>query len=143
MTRRYLGFRKGKAPLDVIKKQYKSAVREEVVHHELPEFFRTALIDQKIDPVSQPQITHLQFEEGSPLKFIATVEIKPEFQLKEYKGLKIKKEKTSVSEEEVDKALANLRDQMAQFIPVEDRGTKADDLVVIDFGRAKIGGRLF
>lgn len=136
------GFRKGKAPLDVIKKQYKSAVREEVVHHELPEFFRAALIDQKIDPVSQPQITHLQFEEGSPLKFVATVEIKPEFKLKDYKGLKIKKEKTSVSEEEVDKALDNLRDQMAQFIPVEDRGTKADDLVVIDF-EGKIGGKAF
>ena len=136
------GFRKGKAPLDVIKKQYKSAVREEVVHHELPEFFRTALIDQKIDPVSQPQITHLQFEEGSPLKFVATVEIKPEFQLKDYKGIKIKKEKTSVSEEEVDKALENLRDQMAQFIPVEERSTKEDDMVVIDF-EGKIGGKAF
>ena len=50
------GFRKGKAPLEVIKKQYKSAVREEIIHHELPEFFRSALIDQKIDPVAQPQI---------------------------------------------------------------------------------------
>ncbi len=113
-----------------------------MVHHELPEFFRTALIDQKIDPVSQPQITHLQFEEGSPLKFVATVEIKPEFKLKDYKGIKIKKEKTSVDEEEVDKALENLRDQMAQFIPVEDRGTQADDLVVIDF-EGKIGGKAF
>jgi trigger factor len=136
------GFRKGKAPLDVIKKQYKSAVREEVVHHELPEFFRTALIDQKIDPVAQPQITHLQFEEGSPLKVIATVEIKPEFKLKDYKGLKIKKEKTSVDEEEVDKALENLREQMAQFVPVEDRPAKQDDLVVIDF-EGKIGGKAF
>ncbi len=136
------GFRKGKAPLDVVKKQYKSAVREEIVHHELPEYFRAALIDQKMDPISQPQITHLQFEEGSPLKFVATVEIKPEFQLKDYKNIKIKKEKTSVSEEEVDKALENLRDQMAQFIPVEDRAIKEDDLVVIDF-EGKIGGKAF
>jgi len=136
------GFRKGKAPLDVIKKQYKSAVREELVHQELPEFFRTALIDQKIDPVAQPQITHLQFEEGSPLKFIATVEIKPEIKLKEYKGLKIKKEKTSVAEEDVDKALDRIREQGAQFSPVEDRAAKADDLVVVDF-EGKIEGKTF
>lgn len=136
------GFRKGKAPLDVIKKQYKSAVREEVLQHELPEFFRTALIENKIDPVAQPQISNLQFEEGSPLKFMARVEIKPEFQLKDYKGLKIKKDKTSVSEEEVDKAVENLREQMAQFIPVEDRPAKKDDLVVMDF-EGKIGGKPF
>jgi trigger factor len=136
------GFRKGKAPLEVIKKQYKSAVREEIIHHELPEFFRTALVDQKIDPVAQPQISHLQFEEGAPLKFIATVEIKSEFQLRDYKGLKIKKEKTSVKEEEVDKALGDLREQLAQFVPVEDRPSKLDDLVVVDFD-GKIGGKPF
>ena len=136
------GFRKGKAPLDVIKKQYKSAVREEVVHQEVPEFFRTALVDQKIDPVAQPQITHLQFEEGAPLKFIATVEIKPEFKLKDYQALEIKKEKTSVAEEEVDKTLDGIREQMAQFIPVEDRAAQKDDLVVIDFD-GKIDGKPF
>lgn len=136
------GFRKGKAPLAAIKKQYKEAVREQILQHELPEFFRTALVDQKIDPVAQPQISHLQFEEGAPLKFIATVEIKPEFQLKDYKGIKVKKETTSVKEEEVDKALDGLREQMAQFIPVEDRPAKSDDLVVIDF-EGKIDGKPF
>lgn len=136
------GFRKGKAPLDVIKKQYKSAVREELVQHELPEFFRAALIENKIDPVAQPQITHLQFEEGSPLKFVATVEIKPAINLKNYKNLKVKKEATAVKEEEVDKALDQMRDQLAQFIPVEDRGSKNDDLVVIDF-EGKIDGKVF
>lgn len=136
------GFRKGKVPLDMIKKQYKSAVREEIVHHELPEFFREALVGQKIDPVAQPQITKLEFEEGEPLKFIARVEIKPGFQLKDYKGLKVKKDKTAVEEPEVDKALENLREQMAQFIPVEDRPSKEGDLVVIDF-EGKIDGKPF
>ncbi len=136
------GFRKGKAPLSAIKKQYKEAVREQILQHELPEFFRTALVDEKIEPVAQPQISHLQFEEGAPLKFVATVEIKPEFQLKDYKGIKVKKEKTSVSEEEVDKALDGLREQLAQFIPVEDRPSKADDLVVVDFD-GKIDGKPF
>ncbi len=136
------GFRKGKAPLNEIRKQYKSTVREEVVHHELPEFFRTALVEQKIDPVAQPQITHLQFEEGSPLKFVAMVEVKPPFKLKDYKGLKIKKESTKVSEEEVDKAVEALREQLAQFIPVEDRVSQDDDLVVIDF-EGKIDGKPF
>ncbi len=128
--------------MDVIKKQYKSAVREEIVQHELPEFFRTALIEQKIDPVAQPQITHLQFEEGTPLKFVATVEIKPVFDLKTYKGIKIKKENTQVKEEDVDKALDQMRDQGAQFTPVEDRSAKNDDLVIIDF-EGKMDGKVF
>ncbi|HVZ81252.1 MAG TPA: trigger factor [bacterium] len=136
------GFRKGKAPLSELKKQYKSAVREEMVHHELPEIFRTILVDKKIEPVAQPQITHLQFEEGAALKFVATVEIKPDFKLKDYKGLKLKKESTAVTEEEVDKALEGLREQLAQFVPIEDRASKTDDLVVVDF-EGKIDGKSF
>ncbi len=136
------GFRKGKAPLEAIKRQFKSNVREEMIQHHLPEYFRTVLIEQKIDPVAQPQITHLQFEEGAEMKFVATVEIKPSFKLKEYKGLKIKKESTQVTEAEVDKALDGLKDQLAQFDLVTDRSAKEDDLVLIDF-EGKIDGKPF
>lgn len=136
------GFRKGKVPLDVLKREYKSAVREEIVHQEVPEFFRTILIDHKIEPVTQPRITHLQFEEGSPLKFVAIVEIKPGFKLKDFKGIKVRKEPTKVTEEEVDRALEALREQMAQFVPVEDRSAKEEDLVLIDFD-GKIDGKSF
>jgi len=136
------GFRKGKVPLDVIRKQYKSAAREEMVHRRLPEFFRSVLIEQKIDPVAQPQITHLQFEEGTPLKFVATVEIKPEFALKDYKGLKVKKAKIEVGDEDVNKSLDQMRDQMAQLVPTDDRPTKNDDWVLIDFD-GKVDGKPF
>lgn len=135
------GFRKGKVPLDVIKKQYKAAAREEMVQNQLPEFFRTVLIEQKIDPVAQPQITHLQFDEGTPMKFVATVEIKPAFELKNYKGLTVKKDKTEVSEEDVDKAVENLRNQMAQLVPA-DRAAQGDDWVLIDF-EGKIDDKVF
>ncbi len=136
------GFRKGKVPLDVIRKQYKSAAREEMVHHRLPEFFRTVLVEQKLDPVAQPQITHLQFEEGTPLKFVATVEIKPTFDLKEYKGLKVKKAKVEADDADVEKALNNMRDQMAQLVPAEGRAAQKDDWVLIDF-EGKIDGKAF
>ncbi len=136
------GFRKGKAPLEAIRKQYKSAVREEMVNHQLPEFFREVLTQNNLQPVAQPQVTHLQFEEDAPMKFVATVEIKPEFELKEYKGIPIKKESTNVTEEEVNKALDGMRDQMAQFAPIEDRASKMDDLLVIDF-EGKIEGKTF
>jgi trigger factor len=136
------GFRKGKVPLDVIKKQYRSAAREEMVQHQLPDFFRSVLIEHKLDPIAQPQITHLQFEEGSPMKFVATVEIKPAFEVKNYKGIKVRKADTSVSEADVDKALENMREQLAQFIPVEDRASQNDDLVVIDF-EGKMDGKVF
>ena len=117
-------------------------MREEIVHHELPEIFRATLIEQKFNPVTQPQITHLEFEEGSPLKFTATVDIKPEFEVKNYKGIKLKKDKVDIAEADVDKALENLREQMAQFIPVEDRTSQNEELVVIDF-EGKIGGKPF
>lgn len=136
------GFRKGKVPLDVIRKQYKSAAREEMVHHRLPEFFRTVLIEQKLDPVAQPQITHLQFEEGTPLKFVATVEIKPTFELKEYKGLKIKKAQVEATEDDVFKALENMRNQMAQLVPAEGRAAQKDDWVLIDF-EGRMDGKVF
>ena len=76
------------------------------------------------------------------MKFVGLWEIKPEFKIKEYKGLKIKKESTEVEEADVDKALDEMRDQMAQFVLVEDRAAKTDDLVVIDF-EGKIKGVLF
>jgi trigger factor len=88
-------------------------------------FFATVLIEQKIEPVAQPQITHLQFDEGTPLKFVATVEIKPVFELKNYKGLAVKKAKTEVTEQDVDKAVEDLRNQMAQLVPVDDGRPKA------------------
>jgi trigger factor len=136
------GFRKGKAPLDVIKNKYKSLVREEITHNELKEFIRVALNEKKINPIIQPSVTQLDFEEGSPLKFTAMLEIKPEIQLKNYKGIKAKKEKTKVDEEEVDKVLNELREQRAQFIPVEDRKCNEEDLVVVDF-EGKIEGKPF
>lgn len=136
------GFRKGKVPLTVIKKQYKSNVREEMIQHQLPEYLREALIEHKIDPVAQPRITHLQFEEGSPLKFVASIEVKPAFVLKEYKGLKIKKEKTKVDSEDVEKTLDTIRQQQADFILAEDRAAQNDDLVVIDF-EGRIDGKTF
>jgi trigger factor len=136
------GFRKGKVPISVIKKEYKSNVREEMIQHQLPDYLREALIDQKINPVTQPRITHLQFEEGAPLKFVASVEVKPLFELKEYKALKVKKESTVVGPEEVEETLETIRQQQADFIPAEDRAAKTDDLAVIDF-EGRIEGKTF
>ena len=128
------GFRKGKVPMDVIKKEYKSNVRDQVLQYELPEFFREAIKDQKLNPVAQPRITELNFEEGAPLKFIARVEVKPFFELKTYKGIKIKKDESPIGEADVDKTLNDLRERGAQFIPVEDgRAAQKDDMVVVDF----------
>lgn len=137
------GFRKGKVPMEVIKKEYKSNVREQVLQYELPEFFREAIKDQKISPVAQPRITELKFEEGAPLTFIARVEVKPQFELKNYKGLPIKKETQPVTEADVDKTLEDLRDRGAQFVPSDEkRGAQKGDLVIIDFD-GRIDGQPF
>jgi len=138
------GFRKGKVPMDVIKKEYKANVREQVLQYELPEFFREAIRDQKISPVAQPRITELNFEEGAPLKFNARVEVKPQFEIKNYKGLKIDKADQPVTAAEVDKTLEDLRERGAQFVPPADeaRAAQKSDLVVLDFD-GQIDGKPF
>jgi trigger factor len=136
------GFRKGKAPLSIVKGKYKAHVKEEMLRESLPRFFREAVQQEKIDPIAQPRITEYTFEEGSPMRFVAIVEIKPEIVLQDYKGLKIQKPKTEVADADVDKAIEDLRDHAASFAPVEDRPVANEDMVLIDF-EGKVDGKLF
>jgi len=136
------GFRKGKAPLPIVKQRFKDSVKEEVTHDILPKFFRTVLEKEDIHPVSQPRIKEYQFTEGASMTFTALVEVQPDVALKNYKGLKIQKELVEVTAQDVDQALENVRDQMAQFIPVDKRAVAKNDLALIDF-EGRVGGTPF
>lgn len=137
------GFRKGKVPLEMVKRKYRSQVRQEILEEVLPHFTREALEAEHLAPVSQPRIVDFQFDEGSPLKFVARVEIKPEFKLKKYKGFKLKRESVEVSEEDVEKALQDLRERLSRYEPpVEDREAREGDLVLVDF-EGKVDGKPF
>lgn len=136
------GFRKGKAPLNVVKSKYKATVKEEILREVLPKYFREAVQEEKIEPIAQPRITEYAFEEGAPMRFVAVVEVKPEIALKDYKGLKLKKSSTDVKDADVEKALDDLREHAASFAPVEDRPVAEQDMVLIDF-EGKVDGKPF
>ena len=127
------GFRAGKAPRHLIEKYFKSKVEKDVLEKLVADSYTDAVKKTNIDPIDYPQIKELKFEPGKPLEFKAFVEVKPEIKLKNYKGIKVKKEPAIVKEEDVEKSLKYLQEKHAEFNPVENRKVKENDFVLIDF----------
>jgi len=123
------GFRPGKAPLALIKRRFSDDIKGEVLQSLVPEKVEQAVAEQKLSPVSQPQVDKLDFNEGQPLKFRAVFEVLPEFELGKYKGLDIEMPAMEVNDEEVNKALEETRERAATFVPVEGRAVENDDFV--------------
>lgn len=126
------GFRPGKAPRHMVLQRYAADIEAEVKKKLIPDSYRQAVNDQKLQTVGYPDIEEIQFGRGKPLQFAATVETAPEFQLPNYKGIAIKREQRSVTDEDVDKALNSLRDQRVTFNDVK-RPAQAGDFVVVNY----------
>src|ERR1700739_3685394 len=123
------GFRPGKAPVSLIKRRYADDIKGEVLQSLVPEKVEKAVAEQKLSPVSQPQVDKLDFNEGQPLKFRAVFEVLPEFELGRYKGLDIEMPATQVTDEDVNKALEETRERAAAFAPMEGRPVDNGDFV--------------
>jgi trigger factor len=121
------GFRPGKAPVSLIKRRFADDIKGEVLQSLVPERVEKAVAEQKLSPVSQPQVDKLDFNEGQPLKFRAVFEVLPEFDLGTYKGLEIEMPPMDVTDEDVNKALEETRERAAAFAPVEGRAVENDD----------------
>ncbi len=130
------GFRPGKAPLSLIKRRFADDIKGEVLQSLVPERVEKAVVEEKLSPVSQPQVEKLEFNEGQPLKFRAVFEVLPEFELGKYKGLDIEMPAMEVTEEDVAKALEETRERAAAFAPVEGRAVENGD-----FAQLKLAGR--
>lgn len=126
------GFRPGKAPKELVKKHYQTSAKEEVLKRLIPDAYRSALEEHRINPVGLPEISEVNFKEGNPLSFKARVDTHPKFKLKNYKGIKVEKKKLIVKDEEVDKTIENLRAMNAKYIAVEDRPIQLGDYAVVD-----------
>jgi len=124
------GFRPGKAPEHMVIKKYDQDIKDEVKRKLIGESYRKALEEKKIDVIGYPDIEEIQFGRGQALQFAATIETSPEFQLPEYKGLPVKREKREVSEADVEKALNLLREQQTKFETVARPATNGDVVVV-------------
>ncbi len=128
------GFRKGKAPRHLVEKYYGEAVfYEDAVNFVCPDAYEFAVKEADIDPVEQPTIDIEEIGEGKNLVLTATVTVKPEVTLGDYKGVKVEKTVYETKDEDVEREIKNAQEQNARMIPVEDRAVKMGDSTVIDF----------
>ncbi|MGC1902914.1 MAG: trigger factor [Candidatus Acidiferrum sp.] len=123
------GFRPGKAPVALIRKRFAEEIKGEVVQSLIPESVEKAVTEQKLTPVSQPQVEKLDFTEGQPLKFRAVFEVLPEFEVSNYKDLDIEMPTMDLTDADVDKTLEEMRQRAAAFAPIEGRPAENDDYV--------------
>ncbi len=141
------GFRKGKVPRQMVEKMYgKEVFYEEAANLLIPDAYDKALDECEEDIVSSPKIEVVQIEAGKPFIFTATVAIKPEVKLGKYKGVKVDKIDTAVTDEEIDEEINKERENNARTITVEDRPVKDGDMTSLDFegfvdGEAFEGGK--
>ena len=141
------GFRRGKAPQMMIEKMYGVGVfYEDVAGEAINETYAEAMKESGLDIVSRPEITIEQIEKGKAFIYTATVAVKPEVTLGQYKGIEVEKADAEVKEEDVEAELKRVQNQNARLISVTDRPVAKDDQVVIDFdgsvdGKAFDGGK--
>ena len=128
------GFRKGKAPLAMIEKMYGSEVfYEEAVNIVLDDTYGDAAEESKLEIVSRPEIDLVQVEKGKPLIYTATVAVKPEVTLGQYKGVEVERATAEVTDEDVEKELKKVQEQNSRLLTVEDRPVEDGDHTIIDF----------
>ena len=141
------GFRKGKVPRQMIEKMYGPEVfYDEAANHMISEAYGKAYDECELEIVSQPKVDITQLEKGKPFIFTAEVAVKPEVTLGEYKGLKVDKVSTRVTQKEVDEEIQKELERSARTIEVTDRAVQDKDQVILDFegfvdGEAFEGGK--
>ncbi|MGM0652391.1 MAG: trigger factor [Bacillota bacterium] len=128
------GFRKGKVPRRILESRFGPEIlHEEALEILVPPAYDKALEEGEVDPVGNPEFELVQMEKGKPLVFKAKVEVIPEVELGEYKGLNAEKEEVEIDDLQVDHHLYMLREQNARLVPKEEGEIKEGDLVSIDF----------
>ena len=125
------GFRPGKAPLSMIQSRFESEIRNEVLEMLLPQAFRNRVLQDDLKIVGTPDISDLKFEPGQPIRFKADFEIAPEFELAEYRGLPVKYEEPTVTDEEVAKRLDSMREGKAEYPNLDPRPVENGDYVLV------------
>ena len=128
------GFRRGKAPYNIVEKQYgKEIFYEDAFNEVVPPVYDEEIKNNNIEAVSRPNIDIKQMEKGKDLIFTAVVQIKPEVELGKYKGIEIKKIEYNVSDKDIEDELNKMAEKNSRLVSVEDRAVKKDDIAVIDF----------
>ena len=128
------GFRKGKAPRKMVEKLYGPEVfYEDAANFAIPDAYEEAAKESGLEIVSRPEIDVVEIEKGKDFVFTATVAVKPEVTLGDYKGIEVEKKTVKVMAADVNAEIDKVREQNSRMITVENRGLKKDDTAVIDF----------
>ena len=128
------GFRSGKVPESLIRGRFAEQIRQDVMEAVLPAHFRTAIEEKKLRPVSQPQVTKIDLEDGKPLRFKAAFEVLPDFSIDGYQDVKVEKPSGELTDAEVETELARIRDSRSTMEPVTEERPLADgDFAQISF----------
>lgn len=128
------GFRKGKAPRKLIEKQYGSGIfYEDAAEIAVPEAYREVAKECGLDIVSRPEIDIVEIESGKPFIFTATVAVKPEAKLGQYKGIEVDKQEVKIQAADVNAEIDRVREQNARIMTMDDREIEMNDIAVIDY----------
>ncbi len=128
------GFRKGKAPMNIVEKYYgKEIFYEDAFNEVVPEELEKAVEENKLEVVSRPDIEVTQIGKGQDLIFTAVFQIKPEAELGKYKGVEIKKIEYKVTDEDIDHELGHMQEHNSRLVSIDDRPVEKGDIANIDF----------
>jgi trigger factor len=130
---RIKGFRRGKVPRHILEKTYGEQVKAEVAEKLVQATYFDAIEREKLDVVAHPEIKAPVFEEDGSFSYEAEVDTRPQFELKEYKGLEIEKEEIEASDAEIDAEIERLRREMAPLRSIEKRAARENDIAIVDF----------
>ncbi|MFF0141626.1 trigger factor [Streptomyces sp. NPDC005227] len=135
------GFRKGKIPARIIDQRFgRGAVLEEAVNDALPKFYTEAVNEAELNVLGQPEVDITELKDGETLNFTAEVDIRPAIEIPDYSGIEVEVDAVEVSDEDVEKAVSDLRERFASTSPVE-RAAQDDDVVTLDL-EAKVDGEV-
>jgi trigger factor len=126
------GFRRGHVPGSVIKTRFRKEIREEVISHLLPNALGDAIREKELKVVGEPSLEDFKFNDDESIDAGFTVEVAPEFEIANYKGIALRKRIYKVRDEDVVKAVDHLREGLAELVPVEDRGARNGDLLTLN-----------
>ena len=141
------GFRKGKAPMNIVEKYYgKEIFYEDAFNEVVPEELEKAVEENHLEIVSRPDIEVTQIGKGQDLIFTAVMQTKPELELGKYKGIEIQKIEYNVTDKDIEHELSHMQEHNARMISIEDRPVEKGDIATIDFegfvdGKAFEGGK--
>ena len=126
------GFRPGKAPLANVMRSYGDKIGEEAKRTLMSDSYAKALKENELRPVIMPEVEELQFGHGKPFQYLATLEVTPAFEMPEYIGIEVEKERRSVNDADIAKALDTLREQRVSYADM-DRPAVEEDFIVVNF----------